>query len=173
MKAKLFQFFLVSVLLAACAGGSWEEFTSTEGAFSVLMPKKPSRETQTVDTSLGPIEIQFFSAELADTVYMVAYSDYPAAFVAQSNPVVILDGARDGAVANVKGKLVSEHVIFIGGNTGRELRIEIPDAKMTAVSRIFLVNNRLYQVMALMPAERFSSDEITTYLDSFALTATN
>ncbi len=163
----------VLTLLAACAGESWKEFNSAEGAFSFLMPKNPSRETQTLNTPLGPIEIHFFSAELADAAYVVGYSDYPAAFVAQSNPVIVLNGARDVAVANVQGKLVSERVIFIGGYPGRELRIEISDGEIIAVSRIFMVKNRLYQVMALMPAEQFSADEITTYLDSFTLNGTN
>ena len=164
---------LMLTLLAACGGGSWKEFNSAEGAFSILMPKNPSLETQMVNTPIGPIEIQFFSAELADTAYVVGYSDYPAAFVAQSNPVIMLDGARDGAVANVQGKLVSETVIFIGGYPGRELRIETLDGKFAAMSRIFLVNNRLYQVMVVMPADRTITDEIRTYLDSFALTGTN
>lgn len=173
MKIKRFLLLLMLQLLVACAGGSWKEFNSAEGAFSVLMPKTPTLETQMVNTPLGPIELQFFSAELADVAYVVGYSDYPAAFVAQSNPVIMLNGARDGAVANVQGKLVSEQAIFIGGYPGRELRIETLDGQFAAMSRIYLVNNRLYQVMVVLPADRSFTDEMTTYLDSFALTGTN
>lgn len=169
MKTKNFLLLFGLTLLTACGGASWREFSSEEGAFSVLMPKNPSVEVQTVDTPLGPIDIRLFSAELSDIAFVVGYSDYPSAFVAQSNPVVVLNGARDGAVANVQGKLLSENVIFLDGYPGRELRIEGPDAELTAVSRIFLVNNRLYQAMVVVPVDQSSTNEISTFLESFAL----
>ena len=52
----------------------------------------------------------------------VAYADYPAQLINSTDPQKILDGARNGAVTNVKGRLVSETSIDFHGLPAREVR---------------------------------------------------
>jgi len=103
----------------------------------------------------------------------VGYSDYPEEMVKESDPEKILDGSRDGAVRNANGKLVLENKISLDGNPGRELVIDAKgkggqDATMKA--RVFLVKNRLYQVMVVAPKGQVSGAEIDDFLKSFKLT---
>ena len=150
---------------------TWEEFSSSEGNFSVLMPGAPSHDTKQVQTAVGSIDMHLFSRELRNkTAYVVIYSDYPE-FITRASPDKVLDGGRDAAVANSKGKLLSEEHIFLeGGHAGREIVVEVPDQGVLKL-RAYLVRQRLYQVMLLAPKERIDSEENAKYLSSFKLLA--
>lgn len=100
---------------------------------------------------------------------MVAYFDYPNTVVQDRTPDMILDGARDGAVANAQGKLLRELIISLDGHEGRELHIETAGGKATIKARIFIVGRRLYQEMVLTPKEETFSTNVNKFLDSFTL----
>ncbi len=148
----------------------WKEFQSKEGGFSVLLPGAPVEEKQAVQTELGPIEVRTFTFGLKENVgaYVVSFNDYPVELVKQSDPQKMLDGARDGAVRTVKGRLLSEKKITLDGAPGRELRIEAPGT-LVIQSRIYLVKNRLYQILAVTQKEKAADAEITKFRDSFKL----
>ena len=146
----------------------WQEFSSAEGNFAVLMPGSPSYKKQSSSTAVGPIDMHLFSLDLAkDAVYMVMFSDYPDV-VAQAPADKVLDGGRDGALANTKGKLIGEQSISLDGFPGREFTIEIPGKGMMKL-RAFLVRQRLYQVMAVGTNERIDQEDTGKYLTSFRL----
>lgn len=155
--------------LIGCQQVTWEKFSSSEGAFSILMPGTPTQQVRTAKTSSGSIDAYMFLVEYRDVAYMVAYSDYPNPMIQESTPKLILDGARDGAVANVQGKLVRESIISLDKHQGRELQIESPGGKVTVTARIFLVDRRLYQVMVLMHKDKASSEDVNKFLDSFRI----
>jgi len=152
-------------------GTTWEKFTSTEGAFSVLMPGTPTKEKQTENTQWGPVDLYFFIVEREDVVYMVDCVDYPQSFVQQIDPEVILDNARNAGVANAQGTLLSEHIISLEEYPGRELRIKYPTlgGEIIVHTRIFLVDNRLYQIAVTTQREESFSEDIGKFFDSFAL----
>ena len=146
----------------------WQEFTSAEGSFAIQMPGTPSYEKKNTSTAVGPIDMHLFSLDLAkDAVYIVMYSDYPDV-VAQAPADKVLDGGRDGALANVKGKLVGEQNMSLDGFPGREFTIEIPGKGMMKL-RTYLVRQRLYQIMAVGTNARIDSEDTVKYLTSFRL----
>jgi hypothetical protein len=103
---------------------------------------------------------------------VVAYSDYPAEIIEQTDPQALLDSSRDGAVNNLGGTLVSEEVIDLAGNPGRSLVISAnanQEQTATINSRIYLVENRLYQVLVVSPEGTESLEESLSFLDSFDL----
>ncbi len=55
-----------------------------------------------------------------------------------------------------------------GKYPGREITIE-KKGEIVAKMRIYLVNNRLYQVMVLGPGAAFSTKDVGIFLDSFRL----
>lgn len=148
---------------------AWEEFSSSEGNFSVQMPGAPSHQTEQVQTAIGPIDMHLFSRELGSKIaYIVIYSDYPEV-ITRASPDQVLDGGRDAAVANSKGKLLSEERIFLdGGHAGREIVVEVPDQGVMKL-RVYLVRQRLYQIMLLASKERIDSEENAKYFTSFKL----
>ncbi|NJR48229.1 MAG: hypothetical protein HC780_00450 [Leptolyngbyaceae cyanobacterium CSU_1_3] len=150
-----------------------EEFKSQTGQFSVTAPIALKEETRSLDTTAGKINLHMFTATEKNKAYFVAYADYPEQILKLSNPEKMLDGARDGAIGNVNGKLVSEAKVSINGAPGRELVIEAKGKNGengTVKARVFLVKNRLYQAMVVAPQAEVNSAEMDKFLQSFKLT---
>jgi len=166
MVAVFFSFF---ILVAGAPAATWKEFFSNEGSFSILMPGVPTEQTKRLNTKAGAIDMHLFILEQKNVAYFVSHIDYQEELLQQRNDDEILDGARNGAVKNVQGKLLSEVPISLDNYPGREIRIETSDGKHTIQTRIYLVKNRLYQVMIVTPKENSFSKDVTKFLDSFKL----
>lgn len=169
MKRKLLACMFLLVLIGCQQAPTWKEFESAQGGFAVLMPGTPTEQRQTAKTASGSIDAHMFVVDHGDVAYMVAYSDYPNTMIQERTPKLILDGARDGAVANAKGRLLNESSVSMNGHPGREVHVEPVGGKVTITARIFLVGRRLYQVMVLMPKEKASSKDVNKFLDSFRI----
>jgi hypothetical protein len=146
----------------------WQEFTE-EGRFSVTVPRALIKTMQKEETQIGEIDIHMFTTEYAGIEYGVGYNDYPPDLI--GDPQLRLDGARDGILANVNGKLLSEQPISIDDHPGRELTAEATENSRTIIAkvRIYLVENTLYQVLAVAPKDLSSSPDIAKFMDSFKL----
>ncbi len=164
---------VVGALLAGCGGGeaAWTEFKSEEGGFSILMPGTPTEETQTQETELGGIDVHMFTYEEDDVAYMIGYNVLPAAILEASPADPMLDGACDGQVSSVNGTEVSRQEITLGAYPGRdlEIRVDNTDGITTLHSRIFLVEDKLYQVMVVGRDGQSAAADTTKFLDSFKL----
>jgi hypothetical protein len=145
-----------------------KQFNSPDNSFTVMLPKAVKEEKQTVNTQIGPIEFLSYNAKAKHQEFGVAYSDYPASYITTTDPVTLLDGSRDGAVRNIQGNLLSETIINIKGHPGRELRIEGPQ-KMILKSRIYLVGNRLFQIMAISKPDHSFDKKIDEVFNSFKI----
>ena len=153
-------------LIPAPTAAEWKEFKSPEGGFFITMPGEPERSKQTVKTAAGDMDMYIYMLESRSGAYGVIYSEFPSLYLQQPNAAErLLDGGHDGAVAQMKGKLLDEKSITIGRHPGRELHIEC--AQGTIVMRIFLINTRLYQVMAVLPKGQAISDDTMKFLESF------
>ncbi len=152
---------------------AWQEFTSTAGGYSIVMPGKPIEQKQAVDTTGGSVDLYSASIDNQSGSYIAMYADYPANAVGQSDPQKLLDGSRDGAVANSGGTLVSEQKLLLNNNPGREIQVSVPaqngQAAVLIVDRYFLVGQRLYQTMAIIPNSQQVSADARKFLDSFKL----
>jgi hypothetical protein len=169
-------YFLLALLLNFTIHGLTpkvaQEFRSETGGFSIMTPYILKETTQSLDTQAGKIEVHSFIAGQAGDSYLVGYSDYPAVAVQASDPQKILDGSRDGAVANVKGELVSEIPITLSEYPGRDLTITVKAAngqELFLRGRIYLVGNRLYQIIAVVTKSEEKSVEMNNFLQSFKL----
>src|SRR5262245_56195662 len=59
-----------------------------------------------------------------------------------------LDAARDGALRNIKGKVVREKDLHLGDHRGREVYVEAPKlGKALLRMHFYIVGQRLYQLM--------------------------
>ena len=105
------------LLLATIANGSqskdWVRYESVEGRFAVLMPDQPEVNTQEGKTPAGATLIQHQAkSKDSESIYSLGYFDLEA------NSTYSLDKGRDGMVTAVKGTLISEQAISLGGNGG-------------------------------------------------------
>jgi hypothetical protein len=162
---------IIGALLTGCQWFKWKEFVSPEGRFSVLMPGTPTVQAQKLNTPVGTIELYVFVVERDGSQYLVAYNDYPEAVVKSGDPEKILDGARGGVVANVKGRLLSEVKITLQQSPGRELKVMIPNGAQMMQTRLYFVKNRLYQVGVVTTEAGAAAKDILKFLESFKLLA--
>jgi len=159
-----------NIFSSISAPAAWQEFSSADGNFAVLMPGTPSYEKKNSTTALGPIDMHMFTLNIKrDAAYLIMYSDYPE-IVTRAKPEDLLDGGRDGALSNTKGKLVGEQNMSLDGFPGREIVVEVPGKGLLKL-RVFLVGRRLFQVMAVGTREMVEHEDASKYLTSFRLLA--
>jgi len=137
-------------------------YHSKEGDFSVLFPGEPERKMQKLDTGIGKLEFVLYSAETRKAAFAVGYVDYPEDMITDN----MLDDARDDIVKKVKGTLESEKVLDYHGHVGREFEIKVQE-QATVKARVFLIDDRLYQIMVISGSERIIKTRGSKFLDSF------
>lgn len=144
----------------------WQEFTSKDGNFTVLMPGVPAEETEVLETSAGNLELKGFSSAQPASRFVVAYSDYPQ--TAQlDNSEVILANVRDRIIERVGAQLVSERPISLDAEPGTEVKLESEGEPM--IFRLFLVGRRLYILGAGQNNQGSGAEDVAKFLDSFVL----
>jgi serine/threonine protein kinase len=144
----------------------WQEFSSQEGRFSVMMPGKPQPEA--MDTGSGITGGKIFTVDTGGIFYGVAYSDYESNIVSGQTTDQLLNGAKEGVLYNTEGDLLSDNEIWIDSYPGKELRVQAPD-NMLLRQRLYLVENRLYQVIIVTDNETAYAADIDKFVQSFKL----
>lgn len=153
----------------------WQEFSSTEGGFSISMPGQPTERELPVRGGNSSVSSREFALVLEEEklVYSVNYADFPM-ISEELNPSqinLLLDGARDAAVRNLKnGQLVSDRPIELNGYIGREIEVANPDG-FSAKTRLYWVQPRLYMIVVASTSETGLNRESERFLESFRLLA--
>ena len=146
----------------------WKEFTSKEGRFKVLMPGAPMQDKAETESDFGKGVLHMNTVQTGKTMYGAHYCDFPAAI--KKVPLKqVYDSSRDGAAANLEAKLVSEKDVKLGEHPGRETQIEVAGGKRLFRTRVYLVDQRLYQVVVFGTKEAATSKEADKFLESFKL----
>jgi hypothetical protein len=146
----------------------WNKFVSPDDQFSVNFPTHPKRESDIVNTPDGKAELIQYMSKKGNILYAVMYGDYPAKGIIGKSQDELLNNARDGAVNNVQGKILSETIISKEGYPGREFAVKVePNSVVTA--QIVLRNNRIYQVMVVAPSDELFTSKRRQFLDSFEM----
>ena len=161
-------YFGIQLFIAGDKLATFTEFRSDEGRFTVLMPGKPKAQNQVLDTPVGKVDMVMFTAGSNKAGCVVAYADYPAQLINTTDPQKTLDGARDGAVKNVNGRLVSETSIYFHGLPARDVRIEIP-GKAFVTGRFILASPRFYELLFIAPTDTGREQDISKFFNSFTI----
>jgi len=147
---------------------AWIKYDSAEGRYGVLLPSQPSVGTQESATADGTKFTQYKATVIeGNTIFLIGYFDHvPGAEFS-------FDRARDGMVGAVKGTLLSESAISLGGNPGRELKVVTKDeegGEYLLRARIYDVGKRVYVLQFIFP-KSVDGEAIKTagskYFDSF------
>lgn len=164
---------MVSVALATSAGAQQPEYVAGEGKYKVRFPGtgQPKLRTETTKTAVGDLTVNIATFANSDgSVWMVSYTDFPAAATKTENHKSLLDGIRDGAKGR-DGKLSGEEKAIEHGADklpGREFVVE--KGKQRIRMRVIVSNSRVYQA-ALIGTEAFATGKDgTAFLDSFTIT---
>ena len=124
----------------------WNTFSPEGGNFSVSMPGSPKVEVENKVGSFGPYTSNLLSETKAGTLYLIGWTDYP------TNVTLNVQGeiksTRDNFLKSSNGTLISEKEISLDGHPGLEFTAAM-GTKFLAISRIYVVGNRPYQVLAV------------------------
>ncbi len=169
---------LIPLLLAFCLSACSQapqprELKSAAGRFMVMAPTPLEEMVRPIESQGDRIELHLFSGQLGDTGYFVSYCDYPQGLIQPDKIEKMLEASRDGSVANVGGRLIREGKITLMGNPGLEEVIETggqagPETRWLK-GRLYIVGNRLYQIMVVTPKDQKSRPEAEAFLQSFKL----
>jgi len=159
------------VFAGAARADDWKEFTSPDGRFSVEFPGTAKQVKDPRQTKFGKVEAQLVILSVSNKVfYGVEYLDYPASVLKAHGTDELLDDAVDSAVKGVKGaRIESKENVSAGGNPGRQLVLSAP-GNLQLTMRMFLVKNRLYQVIASVGKGEEKTADPKRFLESFKLT---
>jgi hypothetical protein len=149
----------------------WQEFSSEDANFTVLFPKKSDEETDSINTQIGSISRQTYVAEddSGQSSYLVMCIHYPREAIESANYDLILDGIRDDLMATYRGQIYSEERIALDNYPGRELNFEGQWKKNVVFGNVmtFLVEERLYLLMALGVEEKVNAEGAERFFVSF------
>lgn len=164
---------ILLALLCACQQNDWQTWTSATGRFSILAPAEMTVELHTLAlaTVAGPHSMVVAHAETKQANYSVAYGDYPTAQTGMAADAT-LAMARDWIMENTPGgTLWDERQIRLADTyPGLAFLVQPRDGERTSVVRLYLVDDRLYQLGVTMPNDDMDEPFVQRYLDSFALT---
>ena len=147
---------------------SWQEYTSPEGGFTVLMPGKPAVEKKAVASiadaaNLTEVALKGPPSDSWYAVHFYDLTDLPLDRDAFFNQV------KDKAVAaNAGSKAGADQFLTILSHTGKEFTIDLGNQK-TLTRRVYLVENRVFVISALQPAA--AADERAKFFDSFTISS--
>ena len=148
-------------------------YTSPEGRYTILLPKQPNLSTQQISAPDGS-PIPQYMAMVADGngMLMVAYFDY------QSDVVFSLDKGRDGMISAIKGTLLDEHSMSLGGAPGRQIKVAATTEQgfeFIDRARFYDVKPRVYVLQCIFPKSMDSAaiaERCDQFFDSFRVRST-
>ncbi|MBC8120027.1 MAG: hypothetical protein H7X75_10675 [Burkholderiaceae bacterium] len=171
----------ISISSPACTPTfNWREFRSPDG-FVVLLPGRPQtvvRDTPLADTA---VQLSMTSTGIGGTLFAVGSARLPRSLsddAAQRQRA--LGSLRDALVRNVNGKIVKTSPATLPTSPGNARQVVAAeaieaagsDAKGRAVrlaARLFIVDDRLFQVVALGVEGEIPPDALDTFFASFRL----
>ena len=133
-------------VLSVQGQSGWNRFSPEGGNFSVSMPGSPKVEVEHKVADFGPYTSYQFSESKSGTFYLIGWTDYP--------PNITLDvqgeikATRNNFLKSVDGTLIAEKEISLDGHPGLEFTAAM-GSKFFVISRIYVVGNRPYQVVAV------------------------
>ena len=143
----------------------WKSYSYPADGFSASFPSEPGMQKKNVPTDKGSFELRAYLVEDGRAALYVGVCDYGTA-ISDRTPDQVLQGAKQGAINNVKAHLLREKAVTLGSYPGVEFEAE--NDTMHFYARIYLVGTTLYQTLIAAP---LGSPYVsaTTFLDSFQL----
>ncbi|HXF44738.1 MAG TPA: hypothetical protein VNK91_01325 [Burkholderiaceae bacterium] len=180
---------LLALLVAACTPTfDWRETHSTEGGYRVALPGKPQAVTRELELPLPAgerkVAMTMTSAGAGPTMFAVGVARLPADAARDGAAVhSLLAWVRAGLLRNIGADSATDGEAALAPSGGRTLRGAIAfeargrlaragaaaqPARLAA--RIYVVDDRLYQVVAMGAADELPDAAVETFFTSFRLT---
>jgi hypothetical protein len=137
--------------------------------FTIQMPGTPKVETSSATIGKDQAPVTSYAVNpSADMGYAVMVMEMPISINPKSSIAQdLLDNMEKDSGKMFTSKVVAKKSLTLSGNPGRE--ITLSDRDGFGKTRIFLVQNRMYMVMAGGKSGQANKQSIDTFLQSFKL----
>jgi hypothetical protein len=152
---------------------AWSTYTAKQGKFSVLMPGETRVASQPMTLPTGDRSTVWvvigMDQNSPKTGYVAGYADLPMSFDPKSN------AAKEGVNAEMESfakarnlQVLSQTRFALKGFPGQEIRYRTREGG-TGQYRVFLVNRRVYILMAGSTQSSMSQQKVDRFMQSFKL----
>lgn len=159
-------FFVPLLFIESCAQN--KSFVSSEGRFSIDLQTTPTEDKNSAEARLGGKKL-WWKNERAS--FMVSYADNPDAKKEYAESAVIASADGYSSAIPKAAESISRKKIALDGHPGVEVASREKDG-YTVIARYYMVDTRLYCIMALWTAGPNDTDVLRT-LDSFKVQASS
>jgi len=143
----------------------WNSYSYPSDGFRASFPSEPQLQKSSVPTDAGTFELRAYLVEVSTGALFIGVCDYGGKTEGR-DPDALLQGAKEGALKNVNGHLLSENRVTLGIYHG--LVFESENDTMHFSARVYMVGDTLYQVLVASPLGSNYADK-ARFLDSFEL----
>jgi hypothetical protein len=151
-----------------CGATNWSRVSVGSGRFSALMPAHPTSSVITNQTEAGPAVVSVLKSEVSRTVgFGLLYHRFPTNSLGVADRRMFARGLK-GTLGS-DGRLISEHIVSMGGYPGREWLIEKAQGQSIYTVRSYVVGDDLFQAISIMPRGGVCQRHVVMFLDSCQL----
>lgn len=181
------RFLTACLAWAIVAGGAacnptfnWREYRSPDG-FAVMLPGRPQTVSREVILPDGPLQMSMTSTGIGATLFAVGAASLPPGLSAEpSARQRTIEHLRDALVRNVNGNITQSSAAALSVPASDSRRVLAAEAIEAAgrdpggravqlAARLFIVDDRVFQVVALGASGEISPDTLDTFFTSFRL----
>ena len=170
---------IVAASTACSPTFNWREFRSPDG-FAVMLPGRPQTVTREVKLPDTTVQMSMTSTGIGATLFAVGAAQLPAALNAEPEARQrTIAHMRDALVRNVGGSTTKTSAAALpvpAGDSRKVLAAEAVEASgresgraVQLTARLFIVDDRLFQVVALGAKGEMSPEALDTFFTSFRL----
>lgn len=139
---------------------------SPDGKFEIMMPADPKDASQNVEG----LKVKIWAAESGKSgAYLVSSTELPANPGEKEIDEVLKQSAQ-GQIKGMGGKEKKTTAIKLDKYKGLEVEAEIPARMGVSLSRVYIADGHLYQLIVIGEKEFVESKEAKKFMDSFKLT---
>ncbi len=175
--------FAAALPLAACSPRlNWRELRPAGARCVIALPDKPQTAQRELDVSGHKVTMTMTSTGVGASLFALGVADLPAPLLAPAQLDATLAWFRDGLLRNVQGAAqgtpAAVQAARLAVPPGRLLRAaqavqaqgRVAGGRSTRLAaRFFVVDDRLYQLVALAAEGEIGADALDTFFDSFRL----
>ncbi len=172
---------LATMLAVACSGRfDWRDIRSVEGGFVVALPDKPQTVAREFAFGAGRVSMTMTSTGVGPTLFAVGVVVLPPEAVTPEAVDSTVNWFRDALIRNVDGQLTEAKPLraALGVASTRRVRAaqevsatgrDRSGRATRLAARFYVVDDRLYQVVAIGAEAHIEPPALQTFFDSFRL----
>lgn len=156
--------------IAAQQNGAWVKYESTEGRYTISMPKKPSESGQDTTAKTGETLKQYLAMAMdGEAVFLAGYMDMTPGMTFN------FDEGKTAMARGMNATAGDSRLISLGGAPGREYELTglmSNDVAFIDYVRTYQVGQRIYVLQHLIPASEkgaATSAKTSKFFDSFSV----